>query len=129
MVRKNDFIQKIDDFIGKKIYSLRLAKGLSRQQLAEVIDVTHQQLQKYEKAINRISVGRLVFIAKALDRNIDYFFDGLDEADNPQPIHTQHQRMCIEVSRNFMKIDSTEQQAINNLVKCLANKKKIKEKL
>ncbi|MFV9884760.1 MAG: transcriptional regulator, partial [Rickettsia conorii subsp. raoultii] len=40
MGRKNDIIQKIDSFIGKKIYSLRLAKGLSRQQLAEVIDVT-----------------------------------------------------------------------------------------
>ncbi|MFV9897684.1 helix-turn-helix domain-containing protein, partial [Rickettsia conorii] len=74
MGRKNDIIQKIDSFIGKKIYSLRLAKGLSRQQLAEVIDVTHQQLQKYEKAINRISVGRLVLIAEALDRHIDYFF-------------------------------------------------------
>jgi transcriptional regulator with XRE-family HTH domain len=127
MVRKNDSIQKIDNFIGKKIYSLRLAKGLSRQQLADVIDVTHQQLQKYEKAINRISVGRLVFIAKALDRNIDYFFDGLEEANNSQPVHTQHQRMCIEVSRNFMKIESTEeQQAINNLVKCLASKEKLK---
>jgi transcriptional regulator with XRE-family HTH domain len=124
MVRKNDFIQKIDDFIGKKIYSLRLAKGLSRQQLAEVIDVTHQQLQKYEKAINRISVGRLVFIAKALDRNIDYFFEGLEEAGDPQPVDTKHQRMRMEVSRNFEKIDSTEQQAINNLVKCLANNKK-----
>ncbi|HJD56158.1 MAG TPA: helix-turn-helix domain-containing protein [Rickettsia endosymbiont of Pyrocoelia pectoralis] len=127
MGRKNDLIQKIDSFIGKKIYSLRLAKGLSRQQLAEVIDVTHQQLQKYEKAINRISVGRLVLIAEALDRNIDYFFEGLEEANKPQPVHTQHQRMCIEVSRNFMKIKSTEeQQAVNSLVKCLAGKDKLK---
>ncbi len=120
MVRRNDYIQKVDQFIGGKIYSLRLAKGLSRQQLAEVIKVTHQQLQKYEKGINRISIGRLVLIAKALDKNIDYFYQGLEDADNVEPVLTQHQRMCIEVSRNFMKIRNSEhQQAVNALIRSL----------
>lgn len=120
MVRRNDYIQKVDQFIGGKIYSLRLAKGLSRQQLAEVIEVTHQQLQKYEKGINRISIGRLVLIAKALDKNIDYFYQGLEDADNAEPVLTQHQRMCIEVSRNFMKIRNSEhQQAVNALIRSL----------
>lgn len=120
MVRRNDYIQKVDQFIGGKIYSLRLAKGLSRQQLAEVIEVTHQQLQKYEKGINRISIGRLVLIAKALDKNIDYFYQGLEDADNVEPVLTQHQRMCIEVSRNFMKIRNSEhQQAVNVLIRSL----------
>lgn len=120
MARKNDYIQKIDQFIGEKIYSLRLAKGLSRQQLAEVIEVTHQQLQKYEKGVNRISIGRLVLIAKALDKSIDYFYEGLEEAGTVEPILTQHQRMCIEVSRNFMKIRNAEhQQAVNALIRAL----------
>lgn len=119
MVRKNDYIQEIDQFVGDKIYSLRLAKGLSRQQLSEVIGVTHQQLQKYEKGVNRISVGRLVLIAKALDKNINYFYEGI-ESNDTEPILTQHQRMCIEVSRNFMKIRSTEHQnAVNTLVRSL----------
>ncbi len=126
MVRKNDYIQKIDQFIGEKIYSLRLAKGLSRQQLADVIEVTHQQLQKYEKGVNRISIGRLVLIAKALGKNIDYFYEGLENAENVEPVLTQHQRMCIEVSRNFMKIHNAEhQQAINALVRALTNKEPI----
>jgi transcriptional regulator with XRE-family HTH domain len=119
MVRKNDYIQEIDQFVGDKIYSLRLAKGLSRQQLAEVIGVTHQQLQKYEKGVNRISVGRLVLIAKALGKNINYFYEGI-ESNDTEPILTQHQRMCIEVSRNFMKIRSTDHQnAVNMLVRSL----------
>ena len=119
MVRKNDYIQEIDQFVGDKIYSLRLAKGLSRQQLAEVIGVTHQQLQKYEKGINRISVGRLVLIAKALGKNINYFYEGI-ESNDTEPILTQHQRMCIEISRNFMKIRSTDHQnAVNTLVRSL----------
>lgn len=120
MARKNDYIQEVDKFIGGKIYSLRLAKGLSRQQLSEVIGVTHQQLQKYEKGTNRISVGRLVLIAKALSKEVSYFYEGLD-SDNKEPLMTQHQRMCIEVSRNFMKIESSEQQnAVNSLVKSLS---------
>jgi transcriptional regulator with XRE-family HTH domain len=119
MARKNDYIQEIDKFVGGKIYSLRLAKGLSRQQLAKVVEVTHQQLQKYEKGTNRISVGRLVLIAKALGKSVNYFYEGL-EAMSQEPVLTQHQRMCIEVSRNFMKIESTEHQnAVNTLVKSL----------
>ncbi|WP_417905002.1 helix-turn-helix domain-containing protein [Candidatus Tisiphia endosymbiont of Micropterix aruncella] len=127
MARRNDYIQKVDQFIGGKIYSLRLAKGLSRQQLAEVIEVTHQQLQKYEKGINRISIGRLVLIAKALDKNIDYFYQGLEDADNVEPVLTQHQRMCIEVSRNFMKIRNSEhQQAVNALIRSLIKEDQVK---
>ena len=119
MARKNDYIKEVDKFIGDKIYSLRLGKGLSRQQLAEVIGVTHQQLQKYEKGTNRISVGRLVLIAKALGSTVEYFYEGMDNR-NTEPQLTQHQRMCIEVSRNFMKIRSSEHQnAVNVLVRSL----------
>ena len=49
LISLNSSLEEIDKFIGNKIYSLRLAKGLSRQQLSKVIGVTHQQLQKYEK--------------------------------------------------------------------------------
>ena len=120
MARKNDYILEVDQFVGNKIYSLRLAKGLSRQQLASVIGVTHQQLQKYEKGANRISVGRLVLIAKALEKEVKYFYEGL-ESYKSEPVMTQHQRMCIEVSRNFMKIENSEHQnAVNTLVKSLS---------
>ncbi len=117
MVKTNDYISKIDKLIGQRIYSLRLAKGLSRQQLSKAIEVTHQQLQKYEIGSNRIPIGRLIFIAKALDKNIGYFYDGLEDTKNIEPVVTQHQRMCIEVSRNFMKIrNPAHQQAINGLI-------------
>lgn len=111
-------MEEMDSFIGNKIYSLRLALGLSRQQVAEMIGVTHQQLHKYEKGTNRISVGRLFLIAKALGEDISCFYDGFTR--NTEPILTQHQRMCIEVSRNFMRIKSAKHQnAVNSLVKSL----------
>ena len=120
MARKNDYLQKVDLLLGERIYSLRLAKGLSRQQLAEMIDITHQQLQKYEKGVNRISIGRLMLIAKALDTEIDYFFKDIEDVSNITPTLTQHQRMCIEVSRNFMKIiNAAHQKAVNSLIHSL----------
>jgi transcriptional regulator with XRE-family HTH domain len=45
---------EIDKHIGDKILSLRLAYGLSRNQLAKKLDITQQQIEKYEKGTNRI---------------------------------------------------------------------------
>jgi transcriptional regulator with XRE-family HTH domain len=110
---------EIDKYVGSKILSLRLAYGLSRNQLAQKLDITQQQLEKYEKGTNRISASRLVVIAKALLKDISYFYEGLN--DDSEPMVTQHQRMCIEVSRNFMKIkNAVHQEAVNILIKSLA---------
>lgn len=124
MARKVEHIEQIDRYIGSKIQELRLAHGMSRQDLGGKIEVTHQQLQKYEIGTNRVSAGRLALIAKYLNTSVASFYEGLDstlavvESDiNPN----QSQRMCIEVSRNFMKIKNPEHKdAINSLVRILA---------
>ena len=119
MGRINSQLDNIDKSIGHKIYSLRLAKGLSRQQLSKVIGVTHGQLQKYEKGSNRVSASKLALIAKALDWQIPYFYEGFEVADNI-PLETENQRLCIEVVRNFKRIANRgHQDAINTLVKSL----------
>lgn len=124
MARKVDFIEQIDRYIGAQIQELRLAHGLSRQDLGEKISVTHQQLQKYEMGINRVSAGRLALIAKYLNTSVATFYEGLDSkltvVESDININ-QNQRMCIEVSRNFMKIKNPEHRdAINSLVRILA---------
>lgn len=119
MARKNEFTERIDKQIGMRIHELRISMGLSRQQLSEKIGVTHQQLQKYEKGTNRISAGRLVAISAALNKTPSFFFENIHEDDEILP--TQHQRMCIEVSRNFLRIENpVHQNAINLLVRTLA---------
>lgn len=116
MARKNDRTDQIDMIVGERIREQRISLGLSRMQLAAKIDVTHQQLQKYEKGDNRVSAGRLYLIAEALNKPLNYFFNG--ELD---VMPEKHQRMCIEVSRNFMKIDDpSHQNAVNILVKTLS---------
>ena len=94
MARKNDYIVEVDKYIGGRIYSLRLAQGFSRQQLSQIIGVTHQQLQKYEKGTNRISAGRLVLVAKSLGEEISYFYEGLEQ-NKHQEIVTHHQRQLF----------------------------------
>ncbi len=119
MARNNNYTKQFDKYIGKRIYNLRLALGLSRHQLSNEIGVSNQQLQKYENGTNRITVGRLMLLGKALSKNISYFYEGFEEG-NQAPQFSQGQRMCIEVSRNFMKLNSPEKQgAIYKLVKSL----------
>ena len=81
MARRDIKSSRIDKFIGNKILHLRESKGITRQKLADKINVTYQQLSKYEKGIDRISVSRLVLISKALSKNVSYFFAGVDSLE------------------------------------------------
>lgn len=56
-----------DHALGAKLRAVRLAAGVSQEALAERVGVTFQQIQKYEKGINRIPVSRLCALAEALD--------------------------------------------------------------
>jgi DNA-binding XRE family transcriptional regulator len=58
--------QSFDKRLGAAIRHRRILLGLTQIDLAEVIGVTYQQAYKYEKGINRVSAGRLVDIAAAL---------------------------------------------------------------
>ncbi len=60
--------------VGANIRRFRKLAGMSQTQLAQCLGLTFQQIQKYEKASNRVSAGRLVQIAEALDRNVTAFF-------------------------------------------------------
>jgi transcriptional regulator with XRE-family HTH domain len=55
-----------------------LAKGLSQTELADALGVTFQQVQKYEKGINRVGSGRLLKISAILGVKITDFFEGTD---------------------------------------------------
>jgi len=63
--------------IGRKIRALRLERGLSQSGLADGIDLTFQQVQKYEKGTNRVSAGRLQRIADMLGTPVMFFYAGM----------------------------------------------------
>jgi transcriptional regulator with XRE-family HTH domain len=73
----------IDRRIGQRVKSRRLEIGLSQEALAEALGVTFQQVQKYEKGVNRISASRLFEIAAVLNVPVGHFYDGLISARGP----------------------------------------------
>ena len=56
----------------------RLTMNVSQERLAEMLGLTFQQVQKYEKGVNRVAASRLWDVARALDVPVSYFFEGLD---------------------------------------------------
>ena len=77
----------VDKKVGQRVRSRRLEIGMSQERLAELLGVTFQQVQKYEKGVNRIAVSRLLDIANALEVSACRFFDGLEKrgvAETPQ---------------------------------------------
>src|SRR5215207_8104106 len=69
--------------IAKRVRTLRLQRGMSQTELGGVLDVTFQQVQKYETGSNRISAGRLQQIAEVLAVPVTYFYSGLQDAEAP----------------------------------------------
>jgi transcriptional regulator with XRE-family HTH domain len=63
----------------------RLMVGLSQSKLADSLDVTFQQVQKYEKGANRIGASRLQQLARVLDVPPSFFFEGAPASAAPSP--------------------------------------------
>lgn len=68
----------IDKLVSRRLKMRRMILGLSQNDLGKAVDVSIQQVQKYEKATNRISSGKLFAFAKFLKVPISYFYDQND---------------------------------------------------
>ncbi len=68
----------VDTHVGKRIRYRRLVNGTTQQQLADVVGIRFQQIQKYETGMNRVSASRLWDIANSLSVPVSFFFEGLE---------------------------------------------------
>jgi transcriptional regulator with XRE-family HTH domain len=75
-----------DNHVSHRIRARRIEMGLSQEDLGRQLGLSFQQIQKYECAISRISVGRLYELARALDCSLQYFFDGLGAAKQAEAV-------------------------------------------
>ena len=76
----------IDIEIGKRVRQARVAAGLTQTKLADQLGITFQQVQKYEKGVNRIGGGRLYKIAHILGVKITYFVDDVEHLLDPETV-------------------------------------------
>lgn len=72
----------IDVHVGQRIRRRRWMVGMTQQQLGEAVGIKFQQIQKYETGMNRVSASRLYEIAQALDVQVAFFFEAVDEPAN-----------------------------------------------
>jgi transcriptional regulator with XRE-family HTH domain len=74
MTKKNT--NPTDRHVGARIRMQRMVRGFSQTELGKAVGVTFQQVQKYEKGVNRVSASRLQQIGNVLKVRPDFFFDG-----------------------------------------------------
>jgi len=72
----------IDLHVGTRIRMRRQLINMSQERLGELLGITFQQVQKYEKGANRISASRLFYTAKTLGVPVHFFFEGLPGSEN-----------------------------------------------
>jgi transcriptional regulator with XRE-family HTH domain len=114
-----------DAQVGQAIRAHRLIAGLSQTELADRLDITFQQVQKYEKGVNRVGAGRLQRIARVLGVPIATFFGQSDTPSgkpaNPFPHRLISDRNALRLMTAFAEIsDRNLRMAIADLVEVTA---------
>jgi transcriptional regulator with XRE-family HTH domain len=102
----------IDKLVGSRVRMRRMMIGMSQEKLAEALGLTFQQVQKYEKGMNRIGASRLLQIANILGVPITYFYEGHETVPMPtevpvsSPTELTSRRDSIELLQAFNKIEN-----------------------
>ena len=120
-----------DIAVGQRIRIARINKGMSQTQLGRAVGVSFQQLQKYEKGVNRVGAGRLRLISEKLDVPIGAFFsDASAESggDLQMPLDLLVDHRTIRLLKAFNRLsDGQLKQAILNLVELSAEARQFVE--
>lgn len=126
----------IDAHVGGRVRLRRMLLGMSQEKLAEKLGLTFQQVQTYEKGINRIGASRLFELSQLLGVGVDFFYEDApvgDGSGNTVPgfaeqtgenyiVDFLNSREGLELNRAFTRIqDPKVRRSIIELVRSLAN--------
>lgn len=116
----------VDQHVGKRIRHRRWLVGMTQQQLADQVGIKFQQIQKYETGANRVSASRLWDIAKSLQVDISFFFDGI-EGDAVQvelgvaPSDVFSDKEALELLRSYYAIPENQRRRLFDLARVLSD--------
>jgi transcriptional regulator with XRE-family HTH domain len=124
----------IDAMVGNRVRLRRMLIGMSQEKLGELLGLTFQQVQKYEKGVNRIGAGRLYQVAHILGVPIGYFYEGVaDQAPAAMPATPNNHQAAppvmeflssgegLQLTLAFMRIKEPKiRRRVIDLVKSLA---------
>jgi transcriptional regulator with XRE-family HTH domain len=132
----------IDVHVGRRLRLRRTLLGMSQERLGELLGLTFQQVQKYERGANRIGSSRLYELGQILDVPVSFFFDdmpeeqlqangrlplaGMAEEASPFDHEEEHlpldKRETLELVRAYYRIsDPALRRRLFDLAKALAN--------
>ena len=98
-----------DQILGARIAALRKAKGFSQSDLGEVLGVTFQQIQKYEKGMNRVSAVRLQVVAKFLNVPVAMLFsDDTETEEQTGAFEFLNLPGAVELLKAFVEIEDPQ---------------------
>lgn len=127
-LKPKGFAGEIDKHIGQQLKKRRQDLNMSQADIAKLLDLTFQQVQKYERGINRISAGRLYELAHSLDVPITYFFQGYVLKENKKAADKNASRSGNDAGLldALMNLNSIKNKRLRNdvlsLIKNIANK-------
>jgi len=100
--------------LGKKLRMRRLSLGLTQTKVAQAINVTFQQIQKYEKGTNGVSSNRLMQLSQFLKVPIIYFFEDFKEFKDTDAseISNNEDLNYSFLTRTFMSLSKTQKEKI-----------------
>ena len=118
----------VDVHVGKRIRHRRWLAGMTQQNLAESVGIKFQQIQKYETGANRVSASRLWDIADALDGNVGFFFEGLDQEAQVEgqsgegaPADILSDKEALELIRSYYSIPENQRRRLFDLARVLSD--------
>jgi transcriptional regulator with XRE-family HTH domain len=76
--------EDVDLFVAQRVKKRRVTLGITQHDVAYKLGVSAAQLQKYENGINRISASRLFQLAKTLEVEVSYFYEGINHANSEE---------------------------------------------
>ena len=125
--RKRGRATDVDAIVGKHIRNRRMLLGMSQSELAGSLGITFQQLQKYERGLNRVGAGRLYELSRALQAPVSYFFPGTegeeqeDAAVGEGSTAGQNQRETVDLVRAYYAVkDRAVRRRLLDLVRAMA---------
>ncbi len=98
--------------LGKKLRMRRLSLGLTQTKVAQAINVTFQQIQKYEKGTNGVNSNRLMQLSNFLKVPITYFFEDYKEFKNSKPENESDDLNYSFLSKTFASLSRTQREKI-----------------
>ena len=104
---------QLNQHLGKKLRLRRTSLGLTQTQVAKAINVTFQQIQKYEKGTNGVSSARLLQLANFLKVPIKYFFEDYQDFASNQETATDNKSLNYSyLSKLFADLEPQQKQKL-----------------